>query len=215
MRSAPMSLVIAALLVCGGCGGAMAGQATSPPSQGGSPHPGLASTPTATADPCAVPTNPPGVSGTTGGVLPVGCGQTDDLDVTRDPEALVTSRAERAAHMATARVEAFIGAIEEVDYATAWVWLSPDTQAHFGTFDAFVSDQTAFMESARNEAIVSTATRDPDQLALWLPGLEGIDVESAYVVEVHYPALASTNNELGVVIVAKDDAGAWRIWKAR
>ena len=71
------------------------------------------------------------------------------------------------------------------------------------------------MASARNIIQGPSIDGDPRSLADWLPAAPGATAASAFVATVDYPALASRNNDQEILIVAPDEAGAWRIWVVR
>lgn len=75
-------------------------------------------------------------------------------------------------------------------YSEAWAYLAPQTQAHWGSFDAYVTERAAFFKSVAGQYKV-TAQPTGFDIVDWLPKDVTIDWTNAILVEVEYPKIAS------------------------
>jgi hypothetical protein len=114
-------------------------------------------------------------------------------------------------------VRTYVAALASRDFPTAWQLLADETKAQFGSFEQYVSDRTAFLESARNVTTIGLPSNKAADLNDWWFAVSeaNLDRNHAYVVMLEYPALAGTNSDWSMLMVAPNGAGNWRVWIVR
>ncbi|HEU4571553.1 MAG TPA: hypothetical protein VFR93_02615, partial [Candidatus Limnocylindrales bacterium] len=100
-------------------------------------------------------------------------------------------------------VDRYTGDLVAGDYATAWSYLAPEARTRRGSLASFTDERRAFFASVRGKYFVTPQPTDVAPISDWIAGTgPRIDVASAVLVEVAYPALAGNNAGWELYVVA-------------
>ncbi len=125
---------------------------------------------------------------------------------------------------AASLVSRYIEALIHGQWRAAWDLLSPEQQTHWGSYNAYETDRSAFFKSVNGRYTAATPTHDAATIERWVvpdnypaapisPATP--DYDRAFLVEVDYPALAGNNAGWEELLAAPSASGTWYIWQVR